>query len=315
MGSHLVESLLEMGYQVTCLVRRKSNLQWLKELPIGLIFGDITHHHSLKEAVNRVDYIYHLAGLTKAHYPRDYFTVNYLGTRNLIEACIQCNPNIKRFVFCSSLAAAGPSLNGIPRHEEDTCHPISDYGKSKLRAEDILRKFMESLPITIVRPTAIYGPRDTELLNLLKLMKKGILPLLGGRHRCVDICYVQDVVNGLILAGEIDTAINQTFFLSSGEIYSWEEIGDIASSLLHKKVRKMSLPEAVVDIVVSMMQFSLRLMGEPPSLTYQKVVEMRQKYWICDVTKAKTLLGYSPHVRLEDGLRRSIDWYLAYNWL
>lgn len=315
MGSHLVESLIKSGHRVICLVRRESNLQWLKGLPIRPIFGDITDPHSLEEAVNGVDCIYHLAGLTKAHHPSDYFTINYLGTRNLVEACTRCNPNIKRFIFCSSLAAAGPSLNGIPRREEDTCHPVSDYGKSKLQAEDMLKQYTNLLPVTIVRPTAIYGPRDTELLNLLKLMKKGVLPLLGGRCRCVDICYVQDVVNGLILAGENDMAINQTFFLSSGEIYNWEEIGDIVSSLLHKKVRKVSLPETVVDIVVSMMEFSLKLMGEPPSLTRQKVVEMRQKYWICDVTKAKTLLGYSPQVRMEDGLRRSIDWYLAHNWL
>ncbi len=315
MGSHLVESLLKIGHRVICLVRRESNLQWLKGLPIRLIFGDITDPHSLEEAVNGVDHIYHLAGLTKAHHPLDYFTINYLGTKNLVEACTRCNPNIKRFIFCSSLAAAGPSLNGIPRREKDTCHPVSDYGKSKLQAEDMLKQYTNLLPVTIVRPTAIYGPRDTELLNLLKLMKKGVLPLLGGRYRFVDICYVQDVVNGLILAGENDMAVNQIFFLSSSEIYNWEEIGDIASSLLYKKVRKVSLPETVVDIVVSMMEFSLKLMGGPPSLTRQKVVEMRQKYWICDITKAKTLLGYSPQVRLEDGLRRSIEWYLAHSWL
>lgn len=314
-GSHLVEALLKKGHDIRCLVRHKSDLQWIQGLDIEFIFGDATHPHTLKRAVVGVDKIYHLAGLVKAHYPSDYYRVNYLGTKNLIETCALYNQGMKRFIFCSSLAAAGPSPNGIPLSEEDECHPVSDYGKSKLKAETVLKKYMSNLPITVVRPPPIYGPRDREILNLFQAAKMGVLPLLGGRNRYVDICYVQDVVNALLLAGEIDLALGQTFFVSGGEICTWEEIGDIVSSILDRKVTKLSLPQILIDITVLMMESSLRLSRKPPSITRQKIVEMRQKYWICDSKKIRELLGYRPQTTVHDGIRKTIDWYSTYGWI
>lgn len=314
-GSHLVEALLRKGYQVRCLVRRWSSLRWIQGLDIRPIFGDVTDPDSLKDGVADVDCIYHLAGLTKAHHLSDFYKTNCLGTKNLIEACHLYNPGIKKFVFCSSLAAAGPSLEGIPRGEEEECHPVSDYGKSKFRAEEVLEQHMDTLPITIIRPPAIYGPRDRDTLNLFKAAQRGVLPLLGGRSRYVDICYVQDAVSGLVLAGEKNAAVGQTFFLTGGEIHSWEEIGDIISSVLHKKVRKVSLPKMLIDVTVLTADFFLKLTGAPPSLSHQKIVEMRQKYWICSSKKARTLLEYRPQTPLWDGIKETIDWYRINHWL
>jgi nucleoside-diphosphate-sugar epimerase len=125
-GSHLVEALLQKGVQVRCLVRKTSDLSWLKNLPIEVFRGNCNDKASLEEAVKGVDQVFHLAGVTKAVEEKTYFEVNALGTENLIHACLENNPRLQKFVYVSSQAAAGPCQNGGKKRESDRCEPVSD---------------------------------------------------------------------------------------------------------------------------------------------------------------------------------------------
>jgi nucleoside-diphosphate-sugar epimerase len=178
-GSHLCEELAKRGYQVTCLVREKSNLKWIENIDLKLIVGDCKSIDSLFHAVTDIDYVFHLAGLTKACSKNDFFCANTEGTENLIKAVAEKNPKIKRFVYLSSLAAAGPSNNGSPLREDAEPRPVSSYGKSKLEGEKAVLKYKDLIPITILRPSAVYGPRDKDLFVFFKMLKKGIFPYWG----------------------------------------------------------------------------------------------------------------------------------------
>jgi nucleoside-diphosphate-sugar epimerase len=312
-GGHLVDALVKKGYEVTCLVREKSDQRLLKDLNVRLTFGDVTKKDSLTEAVKDVDYIYHLAGVTRADSKKTYETINFFGTKNLIEICEKVNPQIKKFLYMSSLAAAGPSQNRIPVKEDDICHPLSDYGKSKLKGEGALKRYNKKIPITIVRPCAVYGPGEKDILNFFKCIKMGFMPLLGGKKRYVVLGHVKDIVNGTILAAESKYSF-ETFFLAGDSIHTWEEIGEIISKVLGKKSKQFTIPYALLNLGAYISELFLGLFKIGPTFNRQKLREIRQD-WICDIKKAKKLLGYTPTVTLEDGMKEAASWYSVNGWL
>ncbi|MCJ7578895.1 MAG: NAD(P)-dependent oxidoreductase, partial [candidate division Zixibacteria bacterium] len=204
-GSHLVEKLLSIGYQVTCLVRKTSNLRWLSGLKVEYVYADISERESLsreagsfgKNVLKDVDFIFHVAGLTKAKTEEEYSKANYEGTKNLLEACVKDNPQIKRFVYISSQAAVGPGKDDRPLDETAPCNPITDYGKSKLEGEKIVLEYSSKLPVTVIRPPAVYGPRDSDILSFFKVANKGFKTLFGKGESYLSLCYIEDLVDGI----------------------------------------------------------------------------------------------------------------------
>ena len=201
-GSHLTEALIRKGVQVRCLFRKTSDLKWLKGLPVEFVPGDCNDKTSLEEAVRGVDWVFHLAGATKAIKEETYFEVNGLGTENLIHACLENNPRLQKFIYVSSQAAAGPSRNGSSKKELDPCEPVSFYGRSKRMGEESVLAHAHELPALILRPSAVYGPRDKDIFALFKCLSRRIKPCLTGRHQRLSLCYVQDIVQGMLLAVE-----------------------------------------------------------------------------------------------------------------
>src|SRR5208283_1189048 len=171
-GSHLADALHNKGYQLRCLVRTTSSHEWIKHLPVEYAYGGLFDTKALNKAVENVDYIYHVAGLTKAKSRAEYFHGNHIATKNLLDAVLIANPNIKRFVHISSQAAVGPSAGGIPINEQTPFHPITAYGESKMEAEKECLGRMNKLPITITRPPAVYGPRDKDVFAFFDTMNK-----------------------------------------------------------------------------------------------------------------------------------------------
>ena len=314
-GSHLVEALIARGYEVVALVREKSNRQWLKGLPVKIVLGDIMDKDSLSAAVRGCNYVYHLAGLTKAIKRSEYYLVNAVGTNNLIERWKSENTEVKRFLYVSSLAAIGPAENGVPIKEDQPPHPVSDYGKSKLKGEEVLKSYIKEVPITILRPGAIYGPRDRDILHFFRWVKKGIQPLLGGEERYVDLCHVNDIIKGIILAAETPTSSGETFFLASGVSYSWEKIGEIIAQALGRKGKKVVIPYFLLALAASFAEVVGWLKGKPAPFNRQKLREMQQKYWICDISKARIQLGYRPQVSIGEGIKQTASWYIENGWL
>lgn len=314
-GSHLVEELLSRGYQVTCLVRKTSNLRWLSGLKVEYVYADISQKESLKNVLKEMDFVFHVAGLTKAKSQEEYFRANYWGTKNLIEACVEDNPQIRRFVYVSSQAAVGPGKDGQPLNENSLCNPITDYGKSKLEGEKIVLEYSSKLPVTIIRPPAVYGPRDSDILGFFKVANKGFRTLFGRGESYISLCYVEDLAEGIILAAESPKAIGQIYFIADDQNYSWREAFGIIACVLDKEVITLRIPNAFLFTVAFILENIFRLLGKPALVNMQKVREITQKYWLCDVSKAKKELGFSPQYKLEEGARKTVGWYKEKGWL
>ena len=314
-GSHLVEALLQKGVQVRCLVRKTSDLSWLKNLPIEVFRGNCNDKASLEEAVKGVDQVFHLAGVTKAVEEKTYFEVNALGTENLIHACLENNPRLQKFVYVSSQAAAGPCQNGGKKRESDRCEPVSVYGHSKRMGEEFALAHSHEIPLLILRPSAVYGPRDRDIYAFFKLLSKKIKPCLAGQDQHISLCYVQDMIQAILLATEAQESSGEIFFLSDGHDYRLEEVGDIFAQAMGITPFCIRIPEWIVFGIASFSEYLSKLSGKPSLLNKGKVEEMIQKNWVCDITKAKTLLGFEPQFKLSQGAKLTFEWYRKENWL
>ncbi|NPV12038.1 MAG: NAD-dependent epimerase/dehydratase family protein [Ignavibacteria bacterium] len=314
-GSHLVDKLLSLNHQVRIIARKESKLKWVDPSRVEIFTGDYSDINFLRDAVKNVDYIFHVAGVIKSKKKEGYYKGNVEVTKNLLSAVKKENPNLKRFLFVSSQAAAGPSPEGFAKTEDMECNPVTTYGKSKLMAENEVKKFTGIIPFTIVRPSAVYGPRDPEILMFFQTLKKGIQPMVGFREKYVSLVHVSDLIDGILLAAFSDRSINQTYFISSEKGYGWEEIGNISSEILGKKVIKIKIPHFVVYLVAAISQTLSLFSKEATILNLEKAREMVQSSWVCSVEKAKKELGYNQKISIEEGIRETINWYLENKWL
>lgn len=314
-GSFLVEKLLQKGYEIFCLIRKISNLKWLNKLPVQYVYGDVTLLESLTAAVQGVDYVFHLGGLTKALKPADYFYVNTQGTANLLTACSKENSNLKKFIFVSSLAASGPSLDGQPLTELSPAAPLTPYGKSKAEAEKLVLSYQEKFPVTILRPPPVYGPRDVDVFEIFKYVNQRIKLRLRGPERLTSMIYVHDLVNGIILVAEKKQANGQTYFLTDGGYYSWEQINNLIEKALNKRAFSITLPILMLDAAAELSEWIAKLSRKASVLNRPKALEMKQQFWICSNEKAKKELGFSPQFTLEKGIIETVRWYQNAGWL
>lgn len=306
-GSHLAEGLLKKGYKVRALVRSTSNLRWLTRLRVELVYGEITSYESLMPAVLGVDYIFHLASTTRVLEQSACDEVNCRGTKNLLDACVQKNHNLRRFVFFSSLAAAGPSMNARPVDEAAKPQPVSLYGQSKLMGEKLMAQYRCDFPIVVIRPAVIYGPRDTDILELLRWIKHGVRPYFGGKGRLVSMGYIDDLVQASIAAIERPVVSGSTYLVSDGQIYNYHTVYKTVGAMLGVRTIPVLVSAGIVSLYT-------RFNRDTP-LTRDKARELLHGNWICDITKAQQELGYKPNVLLADGLRRTIGWYQQVGWL
>jgi nucleoside-diphosphate-sugar epimerase len=314
-GSFLVEKLLEQDFEVTCLVRKTSNLRWIKNLPARFEYGDVTNYDSLIDPVKNSDYIFHCGGIVRARKEGDFFRVNYSGSKNLLEACKQHNPNLKRFVYVSSQAAAGPSVDGIPITETIPANPISNYGRSKLRGEEITLEYSQHFPTTIIRPPSVYGPRDSDILTIFKYVKSGIKPNIGKKEKKISIVHVNDLVRGIILAAKHKNAANETFYISNKQNYSLFEFMNLIAGVMNKKGIALTIPEFILDVAAFFSENLARLAGKVAIVNRDKVLEMKQQYWIVNGSKAERKLGFSPEIEIKEGLKQTYLWYQQQGWL
>lgn len=314
-GSHLVELLLSHGYSVACLVRDPCRPHWLKGLNVEMLPGDCTDPATLASAVRGASIVIHAAGLTKAKYAREYYRVNQQGTRHVLEACARFNPGIKKFILLSSLAAAGPSPNGVPVRETDPPRPVSDYGWSKLRAEEEALRFRDRFPVVILRPSAVYGPRDRDMFELFRWASRGLMLEIRGGDRYISPCYVGDVAAAVLRVIERETPNGGIYFVSGSTRPSWADFREalLAGGGLH--ARSIKIPHAVAYAIGLVSEFGALVTGRPALMNRQKVREAMQRYWLCDLDRAEKELGFTPSHSLQDGLRITWQWYRDNNWL
>jgi nucleoside-diphosphate-sugar epimerase len=315
-GSHLVDRLLEEGHQVRCIVRRASKRDWLASKPVDLVeCHQIADPTLLRLAVRGVDLVFHVLGTLVAPSLEAFRQVNVEPVRMLLDACQ--GEALKRFVLVGSLGAAGPTPSPTGRlSEADPCHPVSAYGQSKLEAEEVTWRYQGKVPYTIVRLSAVYGPRDTSLLTLFRsASQRGFLPLIGRQAKTLSLGHVRDIVDGLYQAGIAAASLNETYFLSSEEVYSFEEIRATLQRVMGKPVSLRIIPGFVVWGMKLRADMLARLFGKHTLLNRDRLSTLCYPRWVCDVAKARSHFGYRQTVPLEGGFRETYEWYRDNRWL
>ncbi len=314
-GSHLAELLHKKGYQLRCLVRKTSDLHWIRHLPVEYIYGDLFDKPVLNDAVKDVEYIYHLAGVTKAKTKQEYFRGNQLATKNILDAAVASHSSLKRFIHVSSQTAVGPTLTSLPVDETTPFHPITTYGISKMEAEKECLALMEKLPITIVRAPAVYGPRDKDVFEFFNTMNKRLHPMVGFDNKTVSLIHVKDLVDGIVLAGENSTGVHQTYFISSERFYNWKEVGEITSRVIGKKALRLRIPEFGMYTIAGFSEAFSFISRKPVLLNLEKARDIVQNAWTCSIAKAQRELDFRESFTLEEGIKNTVAWYREQGWL
>lgn len=316
-GARLLRYLVGEGERVRVFLRSESKVTSMPE-GVEIIQGSFSDLDTLGRAVQDVDRIVHLAGVTKAFDDVGYDTGNVMPVRNLLAAVRKHNPMLKRFLFVSSLTAAGPASEGIRGvSESDTPCPVSAYGRSKLRAEKLCVENSAQIPVTIVRPPAVYGPGDRDVLYVFQMLAHGVLVLVGNSAKQrFSMIYVDDLVRGMMTAARSEIAIGQLYYITSHCSCSWDEVIAAAQPVLgFTKLFKMPLPEFLVISLGSVMGAVASLRGEPALINRDKVNELLQDYWVCSPERAEHDLGFIAETALIEGVEKTIDWYQSKGWL
>ncbi len=308
-GSHLVEALVSAGHDVTALVRPGENSARIAGLAVRLVEGDVTDIRSLPDEAKEAEIVYHLAAVLGGQDPRLYYDVNFGGTRNLLEVCRAHRGKMKRFLLVSSIAAAGPCRREELLTEDSPCHPVSDYGRSKLMAENFLKTSGHGIPFTIVRLPLVYGPRsDGGLLSYFKMASKGICVRPGNGFTSVG--FVRDIVEGIILAAESPKAAGRSYFLGDGA-YSWEEIIRYVSAAVGKKTLRLVIPYPSLYLIAPWAELFGGIARRPPLISFHNIFYLKHRYWRCRTDRARSEIGFMPRVPFPKGLAITYAWYKA----
>ena len=316
-GAQVLRHLLAEGERVRVFLRPESHERALPE-GVEVVRGSFGDSESLGRAVRGVDRIVHLAGVTKAFDEAGYDAGNVMPVKNLLAAVTEHNPTLKRFLFVSSLTVAGPALEGIRGVSElDTPAPVSAYGRSKLRAEALCMECSAALPVTIVRPPAVYGPGDRDVLQIFQMLAKGVLLSAGNASRQrFSMIYVDDLVNGMMMAARSEAAAGRIYYITSPRSSSWDELIVAARPVLgFTGISKLSLPKPLLFVVARLIGAIGSLRGTPVLINRDKANELVQDYWVCSSGQAEIDFGFRAGTTLAEGIAKTIAWYQQQGWL
>lgn len=324
-GRHLVQTLVQQGHTVRCLVRPSSQVQPLAELGVELVTADLMDDSRLKDAVRGTETVYHLAGLVRALRPREFYEVNQQGTARLAQVCArQTTP--PRLILVSSVAAAGPVPRGRLRVESDPPAPVSHYGRSKLAGERAAAEFSVDIPLTIVRPGIVFGPWDRNLLRILKAIRQlNFHPTPGFFPPALSYIHVEDLVALLLRVDQRGARVPANpneqpghgyYFAVAPEYPSYAELGRLVRPMLGRRWAPV-LPVAspIAWCVAGIHECLSRLRGRADELSLDKMREALVPSWACSGEAARKELGFVPARSLVERLGETIAWYRQQGWL
>ena len=315
-GSHLAEELLARGYRVRALVR--SSPKWLDGLDVEVVKGDLHDADALAAGVQDADVVYHVAGLTRARDQATLDAANVDGTVRLLEA-VRGAPDIRKVLVTSSLEAMGPNRlapdgAALPAIEADAPAPISMYGRSKARMEEAVRERFPDLPVVIVRPPAVYGPREADIFEMVKGASRGLFAVVGRSDvPRLSLVHVRDLVRGMVDLAESDATVGETYFVGTRG-YSWGEVRAAMERALGRRTRQLVVPRPLIGWAGAAAEAVGRVTGSLPPLTRDKA-EAAKHAWICASSKAEAAVDYRPRVALGEGMAETVAWYREEGWL
>lgn len=319
-GSFIVEEALKQGFETWAAIRKSSSKEYLQDERIHFIELNLSSKAQLIEQLrpHQFDYVVHAAGVTKCLNKADFRRINTEGTKNLVDALLDLQMPLKRFVFLSSLSVFGAIKEQLPYNEireDDTPKPNTEYGRSKLEAERYIDSIGSRLPYTILRPTGVYGPREKDYFMMAKSIKQHIDFAVGYQRQDITFVYVTDVVQAVFLALEKGET-GRKYFLSDGQVYQSTTFSD----LIHEELGRpwwlrITAPVWVLRVVTFFGEYIGHMTGKVTALNNDKYNILRQRNWRCDIEPARRELGFEPKVQLKEGVKTTIQWYKDHKWL
>lgn len=313
-GSHLVERLMDRGDEVVAVERPGGSRGWLRGLDVEFHASGLHDEAKLREMMRSVDVVYHLAALTEARRATDFYAVNTTGTANILRAAAAA-PVPPRVVFMSTLAAVGPARPGDRIDSDTPPLPLSHYGRSKLQAEAILHAYADRVPGVICRFPAVYGPRDRGVLKLFQMISRGFAMTVGPWNRSVSLIHVEDAVAGLIDAGESPHAPGRTYCLAHPTPTTWGGVVTAIALALDRNPLRVVLPVGAARVVAVLVEAGAYVQRRAAILNRERVRELAQASWVCDVTAAVDELGFIPRFPLTRGVGQTADWLRTEQWI
>jgi nucleoside-diphosphate-sugar epimerase len=303
-----VEAWSARGEKLRCLVRRAG----LASNPpaVEVARGDLATGEGMEAALRGVELVIHLAGVTKALRSGDYYSGNARATGNLARAL--AGRGI-RLVHVSSLAAIGPSADGVPVTEDAAPHPVTHYGKSKLEAEKMVWALLPDA--VIVRPPVVYGPRDAGVFQVIKTISRGLALEIGGGDRWFSAIYVKDLVEGLRSAAASPQARGRAYFLAHPKPVSWSELAAAAAAIMGIRPRRVRVPLAAARAAGACADLWARIARQPAIVSREKIREAECMHWTCDTRRAAAELNFQARTSLLQGLTETLAWYKEAGWL
>lgn len=310
-GSYLVRELLKRGYEVNGLIRHTSDLASLAGLPVSLFIGDVRDPKTLVAPMKDVEYVFHLAAELMATSRQAFDETNTQGTRHMLEVAERhATGNLKRFLFVSSQAAAGPGEDPTPYDERRETRPISWYGTSKMRAEEAVLAYADRLPVTIVRPSAVYGERERDISQTFPMIARRLQPVLGLKTKHTVMVYVGDVVRGMIDAAESEATLKQIYFLNHPKVLTTKTVvKTIAKAIGKPQGVRFPVPITPMRFAAPFAELIHHFTRNRPSITRDKVRELAQRFWVADPSKAKRDFGWEAGHDLPRGMQLTTKYF------
>jgi nucleoside-diphosphate-sugar epimerase len=303
-GQHLIAALLAENRRVCVLVRDSAKLEAsaLKD-SVSTLRGDL---FACEPFAEDIDTVFHLAAVTKAASPEEFTRVNVDGTRSLMEK-LRPLKKLRRLVLLSSLAAAGPNRGAEALREEMPAEPISRYGRSKLAQEEVVAAFCP-VPYVIIRAPIVFGPGDLDMLDALRIVARGIVPLLGRVERRYSVIYVKDLARAMIAAAAA-TGRNEMYYVANDEAVEWRAYMEMAARLLGRRARTIMVPTALGRVLAELSEARGRALGKRTIFNRDKFAEMRFPVWVCSAAKIEAQLHFQPRFPLAAAMGETIAWY------
>ena len=318
LGSHLTDHLIGRGFEVSCLVRERSDLRWIEANHVKLIQGDLLDETSLRLAANGAEFVFHLAAVHRGRHSIEKFRqINEHGTANLLRACLTSSVQVTNFVYISSISAVGPRTAVEAVNEESPCRPIDPYGKSKLAAERHVFSFRDRLPVTIILPCLVYGPRDRNLqtvLGKMKVVNRGYYFTRRSNNSRFNCIHAKDLARGIVLAAGQSNSIGRRFFMCNPAPTTYDEVASITAAALGKRPLKIVVPPSLLAIRRALQEFASG-QGKTSIRAISKAMRQPTLHWVCDGSRAEKELGFSPQISLTEGITQTARWYRQRGWI
>jgi nucleoside-diphosphate-sugar epimerase len=313
-GSHLIEALLERGDEVVCVERRGAERGWLAGAAIEWAPVGLDDAGALKDIVRGADVVFHLAGLTQARSPADYYRVNAEGTAHVLEAAA-AQKRAPRVILLSSLAALGPCRNGDRLSRYTVPYPLSHYGLSKLVAEATVHAHADRVPATVLRLASVYGPRERAVLAMFRLVRRGLAVTVGGWDREVSLIYVKDVVGALLAVADTAQAIGRTYCVAHPDPVRWSDFAREVGRALAREPRLVSVPVGLARPIARTAELYAAARHTAAIFNRERLREMSQERWVCDPAELIADTGYTPQYPITRGVPETATWYEKAGWL